>query len=77
MVDAIAMTNRGDTGAGYDHDNVDIRVRGKEHGLDYCDCHVHIGSNWNGTSEEVGADTFNGRVGEAGVLIVVQDYADI
>ena len=75
-VDVIAMTNRGHTSAGSDHDNVDIRVRGKDNGLAYCDCHIHIGRDWNGITQEVGAETFTGRVGEDGILIVVQDAAD-
>ena len=68
--------NGGDACAGFYHDNVGIRVWGKEHGLDHRDRHGHVGNVLHGVVEKIGSDTLYGRFGLAGVWVILQGDAD-
>ena len=75
VTDATTAMNGRDTGAGYYHDMVNVRVGVEYHGFYHWARHGHVGNASHVVSEEVGADTLPGRVREASVWVIVQGAA--
>ena len=49
------MDNEGDSSDSSDHDNGNVRVRGKEHSIAHMSLHGHFSNGQYSVAEEVGA----------------------
>ena len=77
MTDSTMTMDEGDTSAGSDHDKLEVRIQGEDHGLSYHDSHGHVSNFWHLVAEGFGEDTFSIWVKESGVRAIVKSTTDV